>query len=162
MPPWGMQCLRELKYKPLRGYKFRNDLDQLAFYFSLTWIYNYFTTNYIYIETEIKVVSSGFPWWLSGKESTCQYRRQEDPTCHRTTKLMCPNHWACVLKPRSQNYWAHMLQLLKPICPRTCALQQDKPLQWEARIPQLESSSCFQQLEKSPRNNEDPAQPKIK
>ena len=40
-------------------------------------------------------------------------------------------------------------QLLRPMHPRVCALQQEKPLQKEARAPQSESSSHLPQLEKS-------------
>ena len=71
----------------------------------------------------------GLPWWLSGKESACQFRRQigsliwEDPTCCRTTK------------PAHHNCWARALeQLLEPacydssLCPRGWAPQQEKPL----------------------------------
>ena len=47
------------------------------------------------------------------------------------------------------------------MCPRAHALQQEMPLQWEARAPQLESMSHSPQLENSQRSNEDPAQPKI-
>ena len=50
----------------------------------------------------------------------------------------------------------------KPVRPRTCGLQQEKPLQWEARVPQLESSPHLLQPEKNPCSNKDPAQPKIK
>jgi len=57
------------------------------------------------------------------------------PTCHGTTK------------PVHHNYWAHMLQLQKPACPRARALQQEKPPQWEAHTPQLQSSPCWAQLE---------------
>ena len=46
---------------------------------------------------------------------------QEDSTRHRTTKPVC------------HKYWAHVLQLLKPMCPRACAPQQEKPPKWEAR-----------------------------
>ena len=45
--------------------------------------------------------------------------------------------------------------------PIAWSLQQEKPLQWEARARQLESSPCLQQLEKSVCSSEDPAQPKI-
>ena len=62
---------------------------------------------------------------------------------------MCHNYWACALEPRSCNHWAHVSQLLKPAHPRACALQQEKPLQWEAHTPQLESNPCLPQLEKS-------------
>ena len=65
--------------------------------------------------------TTGFPWWLSGKGVTCQCRGHrfkslvwEDPTYHGATKPMCCNYWACTLEPESHNYWARMLQLLKP------------------------------------------------
>ena len=62
------------------------------------------------------------PWWLNGKESACQCRRQvrstvrEDPTYLRATK------------PGSWNYWS---QCAWSLC-------STKPPQWEARAPQLE------------------------
>ena len=81
---------------------------------------------------------------------------QEDPTCYGATKPVCHNYWAWALESVSHNYWADVLQLLKPTCsrahmlqllsphaatteactPRACAPQQEKPPQWEARIPQ--------------------------
>ena len=48
-----------------------------------------------------------------------------------------------------RNYWAHVQQLLKHMCPRAHAAQQEK---------QLESSRWLLQLEKSPRSSECPAQ----
>ena len=39
--------------------------------------------------------------------------------------------------------------------PRAHAQQEEKPPQWEACAPQLESSSRLLQLEKSPHSNED-------
>ena len=59
------------------------------------------------------------------------------------------NYWASVLEPRSYNYWVHVLQILKPMHPRTSALQQEKPTQWEAHMSLLESSPCSPQLEKA-------------
>ena len=38
----------------------------------------------------------------------------EDPTCCKA------------IKPVYHNYWADMLQLLKPTCPSSCSLQQEK------------------------------------
>ena len=64
------------------------------------------------------------------------------------SSFMHHDYWACVLEP----------QLLKPTCPRVHALQQEKPLQREVHLPQLESIPCLPQLEKSS-NNEDQAQP---
>ena len=53
---------------------------------------------------------------------------QEDPTRRGATKPMRHNYWTCALEPASHNYWACV--------PRARALQQEKPLQWEARAPQ--------------------------
>ena len=52
----------------------------------------------------------------------------EDCTCRGATKPVGHNYWACALEPASHNCWAHV--------PRACALQQEKPPQWEARAPQ--------------------------
>ena len=67
----------------------------------------------------------GLSWWLRGKESTCQCRRHgfqpwlgKTPTCCGTTKPVHHSYWACALEPENCNYWAHMLQLSKPGCPR--------------------------------------------
>ena len=56
-----------------------------------------------------------------------QYLVQEDSTSCRATK------------PISRNYWACMPELKKHTHPRDRALQQKKPPQWEAQIPQLRS-----------------------
>ena len=71
----------------------------------------------------------------------------EDSTCHRATKPPCCNYWTHALEPMSRNYQAHM-PLLKPAHPRACALQQEKPPQWEACAPKLETSPGLSQLEK--------------
>ena len=78
----------------------------------------------------------------------------EDPTWHRAAQA------------RSHNYQAYRTrvqepQLRKSMCPRARAPWQEKPPQWEAFAPPLESSPQIPQLEKSPRSSEDPAQPKI-
>ena len=57
-------------------------------------------------------------------------------------------------------YWAHTLQALKPRCPRDGALQQEKPPQWEAQAPQLESSPYSLQLEKAHVQQGRPSKPK--
>ena len=44
---------------------------------------------------------------------------------------------------------AQVLQLLKPADPRAHALQQEKPLQWQTRTPQLESRPHSLQPEKA-------------
>ena len=68
---------------------------------------------------------------------------REDSTCHRATKLRAP-------------------QLLKLTCPGARALQEEKPLHSEPRAPQLESSPCSLQQEKTPSQQQRPAQPKVK
>ena len=71
---------------------------------------------------------------------------QEDPTGLGETKPVCHKYSACALESLSHNYWAHML----------CALQWEKPPQWEAHPLQLESSPHLLQLEKSLCTNTDP------
>ena len=41
------------------------------------------------------------------------------------------------------------LQLLKAMNPRACAVQEEKPLQWEAQAPELESGHLSLKLEKA-------------
>jgi len=88
------------------------------------------------------------------QESRVQSLIRKDPTCHRATKPMPHSYGVCALEPRGP-------QLLKPTCPRVCAPQQEKPQQQGAHKLQLETRPHSPQLEKSPRGNEDPAQPKI-
>ena len=76
---------------------------------------------------------------------------QEDPTCHGATKPVSRNYWACALEPRSHNYGTRGLPLLKPVRPTACALQQEKPPQWEAHtLQQRVSNLCSLELKKSP------------
>ena len=59
-------------------------------------------------------------WWrvhLSRQKTRVRSLAWEGPTCRGATKLMCHNYWVCALEARTQNYWAHMLQLLNPVCP---------------------------------------------
>ena len=98
----------------------------------------------------------GLPWWSGGSESTFAMQRipvrslmQEDPTPWEATMPEGHNYWACTLEPLSCNYWTHVPQLLKRSHPRVCALQQEKPPQWEALALQLKVSSHSPQLEKA-------------
>ena len=50
------------------------------------------------------------------------------------------NNWAHAPQVLSLCSRAHVLQLLKLVSPRACALQQEKSRQWEAYRPQLGSS----------------------
>ena len=58
--------------------------------------------------------------------------------------------------------WGLYSETTEPTCPRAGALQEEKRPQSEARAPQLETSSCLLQVEKSPCSNEDPARPTLK
>ena len=81
----------------------------------------------------------GLPWWLSGEESACQFRRHRfDPWSERIP------HAPQLLSLGSA---ARKLQLLKPTCPRAGAPQQEKPQQKEVCVPHLESSPCSLQPE---------------
>ena len=88
------------------------------------------TKNYSVNSDEI-----GLPWWLSDKESACQCRTLGlNPWSGKI-----PHAWSRKIPHATEhlghNYWAHVLQTLKPVCPRTRALQRDKQPQWEARTP---------------------------
>ena len=58
---------------------------------------------------------------------------REDTTCHRAAKPVSHNYWARVPQQRAA---CTLPQLEKACTPGACALQQEKPLQWEARAPQ--------------------------
>ena len=93
---------------------------------------------------------------LVKQETGVQSLIGEDPTCFGATKHMSHHYWDC---SRACSR-ACRPQLLKPLCPRACAPQENPP-QWEAHPPQLDSSPHSLQVEKSLRSNEDPAQSKI-
>ena len=63
--------------------------------------------------------SEGLPWWLDGKESTCQCRKlqvqslaQEGPTVRGVTKLMSHNHWPVLEGPEPKLPRPHALEPL--------------------------------------------------
>ena len=79
----------------------------------------------------------GLPWWLSGKESTCQFRRHGfDPWSGKISQ---------VSEQRSL-----CTSVIEPSCLTAYAPQQQKALPWEARTPQQKSSLQSLQLEKKP------------
>ena len=78
---------------------------------------------------------------------------REDPTCLGATKPVCSNCWGC---PPELGAAATELT-----CPRACAPQREKPLQWEAHTPQLERSPRTPQLDKSPPSHQQPVQQKM-
>ena len=50
----------------------------------------------------------------------------------QSTWPMCHSHQVCTLQLTSCNYQTHVPQLLKPVCPKACAPQQEMSLQWRA------------------------------
>ena len=58
---------------------------------------------------------------------------QEDPTCRGATKPVRHNYWAREPQLLSHNFSATTTEASTP---RACALQQEKPPQWEAHAPQ--------------------------
>ena len=102
----------------------------------------------LFLNSTLKHWALGLPWWSS----------------HEDTALQCKGHW---FHPWFRKI-PHASEQLSPCAttaearaPRACASQKEKPPQWEVCAPQLQSSSCSLQLEKSPHSSEDPAQPKI-
>ena len=59
-------------------------------------------------------ITRGLPWWLSGKESACQYRRHgfnplSGKTPHAVGQLsLCATTRVYALELRSHNYWAQV------------------------------------------------------
>ena len=68
----------------------------------------------------------------------------EAPTCHEATELLHHSYWACALKPRNCNHWAHMSQW-------PCSITREATATRSPQTPQLEENPC---------SNGDPAQPK--
>ena len=102
---------------------------------------------------QINIPKQGLPWWLSGKESACQCRRHGfNPSSRKiphATEQLSPCSTTTEPVPTTS----------ESVHSRARALQQDKQLQWEARVPQLGSSPHSLQPEKSSCCNQDPAQP---
>ena len=74
------------------------------------------------------------PWWLSNKEFACHCRRHgfnpwSRKILHAMGKL---SPWATTTEPV---LWSPGTTTTEPT-PRTCAPQEEKPLQWEAHAPQ--------------------------
>ena len=81
----------------------------------------------------VLITTVGLPWWVSDKESPCQCGRHRFdpwsgtlPHAVEQTKPVHYNYWACALEPGSYSCWARVLCGAR-------ALQQEKPLQWDAR-----------------------------
>ena len=94
------------------------------------------------------------------QETGVQCQIREDPIFYEAPNSVCHNYWAYAWEPGSRNCWAHVAQLLKPVQPKACALQQDKPLQEEACTCNSRVTSVLHNLRKACTAG-NPAQPKI-
>ena len=79
---------------------------------------------------------------------------QEDPTCQGETKPGHHNYWACALEPGHHNCGPHVQQPLKAKQLGACALQQEKPLQWEAHALKWRPSEAERRKEKEKEERE--------
>ena len=98
--------------------------------------------------------NSRFPWWSNGLESLCQCRGRVQSLVQEAST------WLRATKPM-HNYWAQVLHIPKPVCPRAHVLQQEKPLQWVTHAPQPEVASARWTRKKLVHSNKAPAQPTI-
>ena len=93
-------------------------------------------SSHVFITQHLKgVVTRGLPWWLSGKESACQCRRNRfDPwfgkILHAAEQL---SQCTKITEPTLWSLWAENAEA--PAL-RTHALQQEKPPQWQAHVLQ--------------------------
>ena len=85
---------------------------------------------------------------------------QEDPTCHRATKPVRRNYWACALEPTSHNYWARVPQLLKPACLEP-VLRNKRSHRDEKRVHGNKELPPLAATREPVNSNEDPTRPKI-
>ena len=133
--PWNRHVVRKLKPPGEAAYDCSNWWVQLTDPWPLTWV-------------NLPMIL-GLSCWLSGKESTCQYRRHRfDP-------------WSGKI-PHAAGHLSLCTTTTESMHPRAHALQQEKPPQWEAQALRLESSPHSPQLQKNPGSNKDSAQTKIK
>ena len=108
----------------------------------------------------------GFSWWPGGKESACQCRRRRFHLWSRrippsTEQLSLCTTTEPVLEPRNCNSWAHMQQLPKPRALEFMLCNRRGHHNKKPKNHNLREASRSPQLQKTSRNNEDPAQPQI-
>ena len=93
---------------------------------------------------DLKFAVWGLPCCVSGKEFTCQCRRHRfDPWSTKIPHAAEHNSW--VQEPGNHDYWSPYA--LEPVLPNKRSHRNEKPPQWEADTPQLESSPRSLQLE---------------
>ena len=96
----------------------------------------------------LKVLCKRVPWWLTGKESTCQFRGHGFDSWSRKIPHVPQQLRPCAVTTEPM-LWSPRALTTEAVTTEACALQQEKPPQWEAWTLQLESSPCSPQLEKT-------------
>ena len=114
-------------------------------------------------ELFLKILKTGLPQWLNLKESTCQCRRHcIGSVWSRIRKIP---HTVGQLSPSTTPTEPTLSGVckvgLRPVRPRSHALQQEIPPQWEACTPPPKSIPCLSQLQKSLCYKKEPAWSKI-
>ena len=113
-------------------------------------------------------VDLGLPWWLSGKESSCQCRRHRFNPWFGKTPQATEQLSQCVTTTEPV-LWSRRAAATESLCHSCwslftleCMLCSKRRHCNEKPAPPLESRPCPLQLGKSQLSNEHPAQPKIK
>ena len=117
------------------------------------------------LEKDMAIHSSILAWEFSWTEDPgglqlTGRRRVGHDWAHSTSFTCMPAMCVYILEPGSWHYWARVLRLLKPACPRAPAPPQEKPPQWEAHALQVESSLRLPQR-RATHSSEGPAPPKV-
>ena len=111
------------------------------------------------IKRTFLALKTGLPWWLSGKKSTCQCRRQRfhpwsGRIPHGVEQLSLYAPQLSSLRSGAREPAPLKPRTLEPVLRNKSSLCGEKPA-----LP-LEGGPCSPSLEESPRGKEDPAQPK--
>ena len=122
----------------------------------------YHLTSSLVLKIFISEFFLGLSWWPRGEGFTCQCRKHgftpwSGKIPHAVEQL---NPCTTTIEPVPKRLGAATTEACAA---RACALQQEKPPQWDAHTLQLESSpqSTRYNYRKSLSSNEDPVQPKI-
>ena len=89
-------------------------------------------------------ISNSFPWYQSSRKASLKDTAWTSLVVQLlTVHLPMKGAWVPPLIREDSTctgHWARELQLLKPVCPRAHAPQQEKPLQTEIHTPKIEKA----------------------
>ena len=74
---------------------------------------------------------------------------REDPTCHRATKPVRHNYWACAIEPASHNFWSPCATTTEARVLRARAPATREATAMRMPCTTMKSSPCSPQLEKA-------------